>query len=186
MIGAILPLLMQGAASPPPARVGPVPIMTPDRARPRGAQVSTLFDCLVGNVRNPDGPPAEWRAVETTPFALLIKREPGNNFAGSNQTLLTFDPARLLPIKPAYSLKWGWPAGMAVVGSAPGSGLQTFATRGQAEAPTFSTLSLDVPAKSARVTIVNLMGSDFRGPMIGNCKLEYGDPAVARFQEISK
>jgi hypothetical protein len=83
-------------------------------------------------------------------------------------------------------MKWGWPAGVAVVGSAPGSGFQTFATRGQTTAPTFSTLSLDVTAKAARIVIVNLSGADFRGPMIGNCKLEFGAAAETRFQEISK
>ena len=189
MIAAILSLLLQGAAPPPPVRrVPPPPIFTPNVARPRGAAVSTLFDCRVGNVNRPEqGTPAEWWAHETTPFALLIKREPGDNFAGRGQSLLTFDPARLLPIKPAYSLKWGWPAGVAVIGSVPGSGLyETLEAREQGRTPTFSTLSLDPTAKTARVTIVNLMGSDFRGPMVGSCELEFGDRAEQRFEELSK
>ncbi|HEX8125528.1 MAG TPA: hypothetical protein VF548_08100 [Allosphingosinicella sp.] len=183
MIAAILPLLIQGVLSEPPAAGAPVPIVTPDRARPVGAQVSTLFDCLVGNVRDPDGPPSEWRSVEETPFALLIKREPGNNFAGRNQSLLTFDPAKLLPVTPGYSLQWAWPEGVAVVGS---TGLATFSSRGRSTAPTFTTLSLDAEAKTAQVVIINLYNAHFRGPMKGSCKLVLGDGAVARFQEISK
>jgi hypothetical protein len=176
---------------PTPLILGALVLLNSGPARATGADVSTLFECHMGAVRNPEAAPEAWTSDEATPFALLVKREPGSNFAGRDQSLLTVDPARLLPIEPAYSIGWRWPSRVAVVGSSSTQPLSTFVTRGRTteKVPTFSTLRLDVQAKTARATIVKVDGAgnaDLTGAVVGSCRIELGDPAVVRFQELRK
>ena len=155
-----------------------------------GVDISTLFECRLGPISNPDAAPEVWTEQESLPLALLFKRDPGNNFAGRDQSLHSVDAAKLLPIETAYSINWQWPARVAVAGTPAKASFGSMVARiSTAKAPTFTTLTLDAAAKTARaaiVTVDRLGDADMKGAVVGTCTIKRGDAAVARYQEISK
>jgi hypothetical protein len=167
-----------------------IALLTAAPAAATGVDVSTLFECRLGPISNPDAATEEWTAQESLPLVLLFRRDPGNNFAGRDQSLHSVDATKLLPIEPSYSINWQWPARVGVAGSPAKAGFGSMIARmSTAKAPTFTTLKLDAAAKTARAAIVNvdrLGNADMTGAVVGTCQIERGDAAVTRYQEISK